>query len=468
MLQAFRNKLKSLRSQEGGAILAACSGGSDSMALAELAAGAAEIDGFELIVAHTDHGLREESGEREHLENWAKARGVRLISRAIALPESLEEEPGNLEARARELRYRALERIAHEVGAKIILTGHTADDQAETLWLWLLRGTGLRGLRGIAPSRPLHEDSDLRLLRPLLDCTRIELRKYLQSRGVTWLEDPSNEDRAFRRNRIRHELLPYLRETFEMDPVPGAARLGTQARDLTDFLDGEAIDHGLEPEHLGAFLRLNREALLTRPPTLARWAIAGALMHKGVASDLSVARILELNKAAATGKILELGEDIAALFTSLHLYLGPKDLALPEAEEIPLHRFEPGGKILPDWGDMRIGAWTLRIRELGHYQAPPESAAQAIFDLNALNGPLRLDNPKPGMRIRPMGAGGGKSLSDLLIDRKVPRHWRRNLIVLIDNNDVILWVLGLARGEGAPVGPETKSCLTLDLDRASS
>ncbi len=468
MLQAFRNKLKILRGREDGAILAACSGGSDSMALAELAAGAAEIDGFKLVVAHTDHGLREESGEREHLETWAKARGVRLISRAIALPESLEEEPGNLEARARELRYRALGRIAHGVGAKIILTGHTADDQAETLWLWLLRGTGLRGLRGIAPARPLYEDSDLRLIRPLLEFTRFDLREYLKSRELSWLEDPSNEDRAFRRNRIRHELLPYLRETFEMDPVPGAARLGTQARDLTDFLDGEILDRGLEPEHFGEFLRLNREALMTRPATLARWAIAGALMHKGVASDLSVARIIELNKAAATGKTLELGDEMAALFTSLHVYLGPQGLALPEAEEIPLHRFEPGGNILPDWGDMTIGAWTLRIRELGQNQQPPKSAAKAIFDLNALQRPLRLDNPKPGMRIRPMGAGGGKSLSDLLIDRKVPRHWRQNLIVLLDSKDTLLWVLGLARGEGAPVGPETKFCLTLDLDRASS
>ncbi len=468
MLQAFRNKLRSLRGQDDGAILAACSGGSDSMALAELAAGAAEIDAYKLIVAHLDHGLREESGEREHLEAWAKARGIQLISRAIDLPDSLEKEPGNLEARARELRYRALEQIAHELGAGTILTGHTADDQAETLWLWLLRGTGLRGLRGIAPARPLHDDSDLRLLRPLLDYTRDQLREYLQSRGVSWLEDPSNEDRSYRRNRIRHELLPYLRETFDMDPVPGAARLGTQARDLTDFLDGEILDHGLEPEHLGDFLRLNREALATKPPTLARWAIAGALMHKGVASDLSVARILELNKAAATGKTLELGEDMVALFTSLHVYLGPESLALPEAEEIPLHRFEPGGIILPDWGDMRLGAWTLRIRELDHYQQPPQSAAKAVFDLNALKGPLRLDNPKPGMRMRPMGAGGGKSLSDLLIDRKVPRHWRRNLIVLTDSNNTLLWVLGLARGEGAPVGPETKSCLTLDLDRASS
>ena len=186
-------------------------------------------------------------------------RGVEIISRNLLLPESLEENPGNLEARARKLRYEALEEIADETGAKVVLTGHNADDQAETLWLWLLRGTGLRGLRGIAPARPLREGCDIQLVRPLLDCTRVQLRDYLTARGTSWIEDPSNADTGLRRNRIRHKLLPFLRENFEADPVTGAARLGRQARELSDFLDWEVRERGLEVENLGEHLRLDRE-----------------------------------------------------------------------------------------------------------------------------------------------------------------------------------------------------------------
>ncbi len=468
MLQHFRKTLARLAGDFEGPLLVACSGGSDSLALAELSVEAAKLERWKVLVAHLDHGLREDSGEREHLAKWAEERGVELVSRDIELPRSLEEDPGNLEARARDLRYRELERMAKERGAKIVLTGHTADDQAETLWLWLLRGTGLRGLRGIAPARPIREGSAIRVLRPLLDRTRVQLRDYLEATGSAWLEDPSNEDRDLRRNRIRHELLPYLRETFEIDPVPGAARLGTQARDLTDFLDREVEEHGLSPERLGEFYRLDREALLSRPATLARWALSGALSAGGVASDLNVARILDMNRGAGTGKTLELGEELLAQFTSLHIYIGPEELPLPVAEEIPLHRFPTGGVALPDWGDLKIGGWSLRIRELSDVHEAPAGPAGARFDRNLLREPLRLDNPRPGMRLRPMGLGGGKSLSDLLIDRKVPRHWRRNLVVLLDAAGELLWVAGLARGEGAPVGPQTKSCLSLDLERASS
>jgi len=468
MLQSFRAQFQRLAGDLHGPLILACSGGSDSMALAELTAEAAKLEGRNVIVVHLDHGLREHSGEAEHLAAWAARRGLPLICERLPLPGSLEEDPGNLEARARELRYRALERIAKEKGARAILTGHTADDQAETLWLWLLRGTGLRGLRGIAPKRPVREGSEVRLVRPLLEFTRDQLREYLKTKGTSWLEDPSNADTSLRRNRIRHDLLPYLRETFDIDPVPGAARLGTQARDLSDFLDAQVRERRIGPETLDRFLRLERKALTSGPAALARWSISGTLAAFGVASDLNVARVLQLCEGAATGKLIELGEGIVAQFTSRHIYIGPEQLPLPLAEEIPLHRFEEGGRKLPDWGDLKIGAWTLRIREMSHDVEAPEDPHSARLDRDGLIEPLRLVNPKPGMRIRPMGAEGGKSLSQLLIDRKVPRHWRKNLVVLVDGRGELLWVAGVARGEGAPVSGKTKSCLTLDLERPSA
>jgi len=466
MLQDFRKAMRKLAGRPEGPILLACSGGSDSMALAELSAEAAKIEGWTPILAHLDHGLRAGSGEREHLAAWAERRDIELVGRKLDLPESLRKDPGNLEARARELRYGALEEVARETGAKTVLTGHTADDQAETLWLWLLRGTGLRGLRGIAPTRPISEGSEIQLVRPLLDCTRVQLRDYLTERGLAWLEDPSNADKGFRRNRIRHELLPFLRERFEIDPVPPAARLGCQARELSDFLDREIAERGLTPAAERGRLRLDRRDLKDAPAALASWAVSAALAETGSSGHFKLARILELNRGEGTGKTIELGEGRFVRFTPEHIYLGSGDWT-PE-DEIPRQRLEAGGLTLPGSGELRIGDWILRIRELPGPADPPTGPARALFDRGGLKEPMRLVNPRPGMRIRPLGAGGAKSLADLLIDRKVPRQGRGDLLVLLDAEDQLLWVAGIARGAQAPLRAKTKLSLALDLERASS
>ncbi len=192
-------------------VVAAVSGGADSVALLRLLAGLRDQAPRQIVVAHFDHRLRAESGD--------DARFVADLARRSELPfeqgqadvAALAEEQGDgVEAAARKARYAFLERVADSHRANFIATGHTADDQAETVLHRILRGTGVAGLRGIHEIRSLFGRQDIYLVRPLLTIRHDEAIAMLREMGQPFCEDPSNLDPRFTRNRIRHQLLPLL------------------------------------------------------------------------------------------------------------------------------------------------------------------------------------------------------------------------------------------------------------------
>jgi tRNA(Ile)-lysidine synthase len=205
-------------------IVAAVSGGADSVALLRALA---EVFAGPLIVAHFNHGLRGD-------ESDADAAFVAELAANLQVPCRLErrdlrgESRGqNLEAAAREARYSWLTFVARSEDANFVATGHSADDQAETVLFRLLRGTGLTGLRGIARQRRL--SSDVRVIRPLLGVYRADIERYLKSLGQSWRQDSSNSDRRFVRNRLRHDLLPLLARDYNPRVSEALGRLGQEA-----------------------------------------------------------------------------------------------------------------------------------------------------------------------------------------------------------------------------------------------
>jgi tRNA(Ile)-lysidine synthase len=203
-------------------VVVACSGGPDSTALLALAVDA----GLDPVAVHVDHGLRPESaGEAGIVAAVAEHLGARFHA------ERVEVEPGaNLEARARTVRYEALERARFALGASTVLLGHTADDQAETVLLNVLRGSASAGLGGMPGRRGT-------LARPLLGLRRTETAEICAALGVAPLEDPMNDDEAFRRVALRREVLPLLERVAGRDLVPVLARQAGVLRAESDFLD---------------------------------------------------------------------------------------------------------------------------------------------------------------------------------------------------------------------------------------
>jgi tRNA(Ile)-lysidine synthase len=220
-LGPWRLRLRGLHDVAAPVVIG-CSGGADSVALLALAVDA----GLDPIAVHVEHGLRD-GGAQESASVGAIAAhlGAAFVARRVSIA------PGsNLEARARELRYEVLEEARIERGASAVLVGHTLDDQAETVLLNLLRGSGAAGLAGMAVRRD-------RIVRPLLGLRRAETNEICAQIGITPLHDPSNDDVSFRRAWVRHELLPLLDRGAARDIAPVLARQADVLREESEFLD---------------------------------------------------------------------------------------------------------------------------------------------------------------------------------------------------------------------------------------
>jgi tRNA(Ile)-lysidine synthase len=287
LLSKVKQLLDRLGLRPGGMVLAV-SGGPDSMALLH-ALLALRQSTDRLILAHLNHQLRgaeSDADERFVQECYATltARGVhelelrcaRLDVAAQALQES-----GNLESVARRLRYEWLTGLARETSVSLVATGHTADDQAETVLHRLLRGTGLKGLRGIAPRRPLAPG--IELVRPLLDVRRCEVLAYLEQLGQAYRQDSSNEDRDFTRNRIRHDLLPHLSREYNPEVVTALTRLAEQVAEVYRHQEGLAKALLSEAEYPRAdeMLIFDQHRLMTAPRQLLRDLFHLAWLREG-------------------------------------------------------------------------------------------------------------------------------------------------------------------------------------------
>jgi len=244
----------------------AVSGGADSVALLR---GLVEGGGCKLIVAHVNHQIRgdESNSDEEFVRSLAESLGVEFRSIRI----DVSKEGGNLEAVGRRERYSFFERIAEEAGASWIATGHTADDQAETVLHRLIRGTGLQGLRGIALGRASEREPTRRIVRPLLFATRDDVLDYLASLPQPFRTDRTNTDPRFTRNRIRAELVPLLK-TFNPKLVSVLGRLARQAAEDYAYLEqqAEAVLSEAEKPRAGDSLILDRGRLYEAPNAVVR------------------------------------------------------------------------------------------------------------------------------------------------------------------------------------------------------
>jgi tRNA(Ile)-lysidine synthase len=401
----------------GSTVLAAVSGGPDSMALLDLLARLREPLDLHLACATVDHGLR--SGamrEAALVEREASARSVPwMLLEGDAGSEA--SRGGGPEEAARRVRYALLDAHAGEIGARRIALGHTLDDQAETVILRLMRGTGLHGLGGMSPLR------DGRYARPLLGVERRDVRAYLEGREIPWIEDPTNSDERFVRNRVRRQVMPALEAC-----QPGAAmRLGElargarEARRAVDALVSGICD-GIVQRRQGARV-VDRKALLRVDPTLRSFVLREVLVDiRGDARGLGRRHIDALLSICASGH----GSASVDL---------PGGLRAERAyDELVIQKPAP-----PERGTSRVDGPGLYRR--GDLELAVSAAGADAF-------PLTLRGRRPGDRL----AGRSRRLGRLLIDRKVPRMLRDALPVLADGVDVV-WAGGLyvARGAGIEV-----------------
>jgi tRNA(Ile)-lysidine synthase len=409
----------------GETVVAALSGGADSVALLDALVTLSEPVGFSVVAAHLDHGLRPGSAaDAAFCGDLCRQLGVPLRTERRDVADRARREGGGLEEAARLERYAFLARVKDESGAAAIALAHTRDDQAETVLLRLLRGAGRLGLSAM---RARSGD----LIRPLLGLSRQDVLDHLRGRGLAWREDPTNADLKVPRNRVRHELLPYLERHFNPAVREALARsasvLGEEADVLTSIGADPARARGRRE---GDLFVMSRSALAAAPRAVARLGVRRALQEtgglRGVALD-HVDRILALaRRADASGRRLPLPGGREAVVHFDDLRVGP---ARPPAETDYAFALPVPGRVeLPD-GRALVAS---RARS---GTAPGQAAAI----VEAPEGELLVRTRRPGDRVRVRGRE--VSLKRFLMDRRVPAAERSSL-PLVAAGHHILWVPG--------------------------
>lgn len=458
LLEKFRRTLKKYRMlSPGDRVLVAVSGGPDSMALLRALCLLGNEYALQLRVAHLDHGTRPETDqELLFVQRIAQELGLPCSVRTVDVPAYRRARSLSLQEAGREVRYRFFEEEAAAHGCSRIALGHTANDQAETVLMRLLRGSGSRGLSGIPPLRGPY-------IRPLIEVTRPEIEEFLRDQGVTYLLDPSNRKPLYLRNRIRLDLLPGLHE-YNPNLLQTLTRLADilrqEDRYLEEHCQGLLADLLLERNERR--LVLDRKRLMELPLAIQRRILReGIRQMKGDLRSISQGHLEELLKG------LE-GEEAGKRYPLPGLWAekGQKGLILRTGgrERDP----EKGEKVeeveLPVPGFREIPALSLGFDlvvgerdELG-LQAHHGDPWLALFDYERVQLPLRVRTRRPGDRFHPLGARGRKKLKAFFIDKKIPWDQRDRTPLLVSGEEV-LWVVGVRISDRAKVTEATRRIL---------
>ena len=417
----------------GQCAIVAVSGGGDSVALLDLLAATRETHGLDLLVAHVDHGIHPESlVVAAQVEQLARSYQLRCVTGHLGLG------PAASETAAREARYAWLEGTATREGADYVLTAHHADDQAETVLLRLLHGSGPAGLAGMSARRG-------QLLRPLLGFSRAELVAYLNERALPFWEDPANRDERHVRSWVRGTLLPLMREKIP-DVEAALHEVSSQAAedrtawdrviDLLPGLDWQAEKTGgsVAAAVLGGY-----DSTLAAAVLRALGRRAGCRISRDQAE-----RSLSLIRQRESGSRLEIGNgwEIEIVFDRVQL--------IRVIGDDP--REEKAIQVEGDAGDRALGRWHLYWRR---DRTPP---VQQRDDLTAwfIADCLAVRPWEPGDRIHPLGGPGHRLVVKCLQEARVPRRMRKGWPMVLDQVGEIVWVPGVCRSNRLipPAGAE--------------
>jgi tRNA(Ile)-lysidine synthase len=460
--------------QPGQPLVAAVSGGPDSVCLLDCLVQL----GYRPLPVYVDHGLRSESAdEGRFVSRLAETYDLKAIVRSIDVPRLLEEQGGSLEEVARQARYDELFGIAHEENLDTIATAHQVDDQIETVLLHFLRGSGVAGLRGMKPSTDLAgwfkspHALGKRLVRPLLNVERQQVMDYLARRNLDFQTDVTNVDLEYRRNRVRHELIPQL-QTYNPAIRTSLLRLSRIMAEQSAWVEGRVADYWgsvvvsddpdqlvLDPEALGQLPAALQKELLRS--ILSRLQFANLELDYGIIeASVAFCHTDARRMTLAGGVKLERVDDrviIACEGAGLRLPQYPQMMSdtnqpIPVPGEVPLANGWKLSALVENITDEDRQHWGRNQNEF-----------RVAFDREALPDRLALRVRHEGDRIKPLGLQGTIKLSDLFINDGIPQS-ARHLWPIVAHGDEVIWVVGLRMADSGRLTETTTEAVVMQVE----
>jgi len=439
---------------EGDNVLAAFSGGPDSVAMLYILHQLQSEPEFSLAAVYVNHRLRPRAAKKEarFCEAFCGRYDIPFSVEEVDIPKLSRTDKTGIEETARAYRYRTLNRLAEEKGYTKIAVGHHRNDRAETILFNLSRGASRHGLTGMPPRRG-------KIIRPLYDIGRREIADFLEENGLEYMIDRSNLSRKFTRNRIRRKVIPVLEREISEAAVANIIRFSEIMAGEELFLDkiAAAVHDKLVSTTPGGKIRLDLSHKLDYDKWLKRRLVFKILADAG----LDNIRFDEVERLAAVADGRS-GERISV-----------REGFLAERSHDGLYLYRPGAEIVK--GEVKIpGEVRLdypRVRISFEYVRPeavkkPEAAGAetAYVDGEAIDGPLTVAGLKKGVRFHPYGRPGSKKVGDFLTDQKYPRPLRDELPVVYDRKGVV-WLAGLEIDQRVRIRDETREIVKIEIGK---
>lgn len=437
-------------------LLLAVSGGADSTAMLILVAEhfAAQVG----AAVYVNHLLRpaESAHEQAHVQALCQSYQLPFQAVAVDVPGQISTSADSPESAARRLRYQALEDSRKKWAADKILVAHTADDQVEEFLIRMIRGTGIKGLAGM-------QARSNRLVRPLLTVNKKQLIGFLADKGVSWCYDRSNDDRSLLRNRVRHELLPFLREKFNPAINQNLGKLMSIAQAEEDYISHHAA-HSYQQvatdqaRHAKTVVRLTRQTFNAVHRALQRRIVETACWQLGCRPSFrTISAIVGQSVARKSGSEIHLRQGVVATITETEIILKRYPAFLSQ-------RRRTTGEISGEMWLQGYGLHTLSTSDqsirLEKAPATPSSEPTHLLDGKCLQFPLLIRAARPGERMTPLGAPGSKKVAKILSDKKIPRTQRPRHPVLISDSKIIA-LLGICTSESSRITDQTTEIIEI-------
>lgn len=444
--------------EDGDKIVLGLSGGPDSVCLLHILYRLKEKMNIEVYAAHLNHQIRGLEAQKDalYISQICEDLGITSFVKAINVPEYCKEQGVSLEEGARTLRYEMFEEIKQKTKSNKIAIGHNRNDQAETVLMRIMRGTGLQGLRGIEYIR------DNKIIRPILDIERSEIEAYCEKYELNPRIDKTNLESIYTRNKIRLELIPYMKDNFNPNVIESIVRMTNSLKSDSDYIDLEAERSFKE---VSTLKEDSVEISLPKYSNLHN-AIKVRVLRRGIKHIIGdtnfvdqkhIEDIIELECESKLNKMLNLPRGIFAYRRKNIIILTTKEIV---SEEIDFCYN------IPSNGFIKIKELNLVLEtqkmSIDRYKSIKLDKTSKGFDFDKIKGGIVVRSRKQGDKIKL--AGGSKKVKDLFIDLKIPREDRCKVPVITDDEG-ILCVGDYKTSENYKIDSETKEVLKISFKK---